>query len=79
MLRQDTSHRQLSIVPYLATTDNGTLYTPGTFLAYRLRGKAKKYRAGYLGALRRSLSHCGAVPVRSIKGGTAFISKQEGQ
>ncbi len=62
--------------PYLRTTAGGTLYTPGTFLAYTLRGRAKHYGDVYLRTLERSLDAVGAVPVRSIKGGKAYIPKE---
>lgn len=51
--------------------------TPGTFLAYNLRGVAKSYSSGYKKALERDLRDRGAQQVKSAGGGTAFISRSE--
>jgi hypothetical protein len=64
--------------PYLETTaDPATRYTPGTFLAYTLRGKAAKYSDVYLRALLRSLEReerAGkAMRVPSVRKGVAWI------
>ena len=55
-------------------------YTPGTFLAYTLAGKAKRYGAGYtralLRAINRRLSTGEVVAVRSAHGATAYVRKE---
>lgn len=62
---------------YLQCTANGTLYTPGTYIAYHVRGRAKRYADVYLRSLERGLKQVGAVPVRSIRGGVAYIPRPE--
>lgn len=52
----------------------GNGLTTGTFLAYRLHGKAKKYGASYQRALINSLHRVGAVQGRSCRGGVAFYA-----
>lgn len=68
------------IEPYLATTeDPATRYTPDTYLAYTLHGKAKDYSTHYVRALMAAISRrvdAGTVvPVRSVHGSTAYIRK----
>lgn len=59
---------------YLDSTARGRLITPGTYLAYTLRGRAKTYIGGYLRALLRALEDESDVePVRSIGGRTAYV------
>jgi hypothetical protein len=62
---------------YLDTTASGRLYTIGTYLHYQLRGKAKSYAERYSKALHNSVIRRGAVPVRSLKGGTAYRMPEE--
>lgn len=44
----------------------------GTFLTYRLRGKAKKWSGRYFGALRRGLEKEGWIETDSVLGGLAY-------
>jgi hypothetical protein len=62
---------------YLArTADPATRWTPHTFLAYTLHGKARDYAGGYHRALMRAIGRRVAagtvVPVRSKGGSTAY-------
>ena len=50
----------------------GNGLTIGSFLAYQLKGKAKKYSGHYVVALRNSCERVGAVAGRSKMGGIAF-------
>jgi NADH:ubiquinone oxidoreductase subunit F (NADH-binding) len=67
------------VQPYLAKTANPkTRYTPGTYLAYTLRGAAKhQYGSDYKRALVNSLMRLVAdgtvISTRSMHGYTAFI------
>ena len=57
------------IAQYLA----GPPYTVGTFLAYTLQGKAKKYTSRYLQRMIAVLNgDPNVVTVPSIRGGTAY-------
>lgn len=47
-------------------------YSVGTFLAYRLKGKAKSWFGRYFRALKRSLEKDGWVKTGSILGGLAY-------
>ena len=47
-------------------------YAVGTFLAYRLRGKAKAWSGRYLRSLRLSLDRAGWLPCPSKLGGAAY-------
>lgn len=59
---------------YLDSTSGGRLITPGTYLAYTLRGRAKTYIGRYLGALLRALdAEPDVAPVRSVGGRTAYV------
>jgi hypothetical protein len=58
---------------YLAETANGHLITPGTYLTYQLRGRAKQWAGRYHSALVRSLERVGAVPVPSVGRSTAYV------
>lgn len=63
---------------YLNTTaDPGTRWTPDTYLAYTLHGKAKDYSRGYANALMRALNRRvrdgTVISVRSKGGSTAYI------
>jgi hypothetical protein len=55
--------------------------TPGTYLAYMLRGKAKDYTSRYLKALQRALDRrqeAGTVLcVRSVGGRIAYIRRTD--
>lgn len=62
---------------YLALTSKGRLLTPGTFLAYTLRGRAKKWGDRYYRSLVASLLRSGAKPTRSLGGRTAYVIPQE--
>jgi len=62
---------------YLATTNSGRLLTPQTYLAYKLKGKARSYSRGYLNALMKDLRRIGASAVRSAGGGTAYVSTKQ--
>lgn len=57
---------------YLSVTAAGRYLTPGTFLAYVLRGKAKTYIGRYKSALIRSVKSVGALPVKSVGGKVAY-------
>jgi len=46
--------------------------TIGSFLAYVLRGEAKRYSGNYVRALRNSCERVGAIEGRSKLGGVAF-------
>lgn len=59
---------------YLHMTAGGRLLTPGTYLAYVLRGRARKYAGRYQSALMRSLEKRGARPVKSVRGGIAYTT-----
>ena len=65
--------------PYLAKTANPkTRYTPGTYLAYTLRGAAKHryggdYRRALVNSLTRLVADGTVVTARSVRGGTAYI------
>lgn len=63
------------------TADPGTRWTPQTFLAYTLHGKAKDYSAGYHDALMRALSRrlaAGTVTeIRSKGGSTTYIRTED--
>jgi hypothetical protein len=61
---------------YLAETDGGHLITPGTYLGYHLRGKAKSWLGRYHGALIRSLVSRGCERVRSIGGMAAYVTRK---
>ena len=50
----------------------GNGLTIGSYLAYQLRGKAKKYSGHYVTALRNSCERVGALEGRSKMGGIAF-------
>ena len=52
--------------------------TVQTFLAYRLRGKAKRYSASYVRALERSLSRACAIVGKSAGGRTAYYPQATG-
>jgi hypothetical protein len=63
------------VEPYLASNaergwDKGI--TPGTFLAYTLRGTAKRYSGNYLKALIRGLERVGAMEGKSVQGKIAY-------
>lgn len=65
---------------YLATTeDPATRYTPATYLAYTLHGKAKDYSQHYVRALMaaigRRVTAGTVVPVRSVRGSTAYVRR----
>jgi len=65
---------------YLATAeDPATRYTPDTYLAYTLRGKARDYLQHYVQALMAAINRRVAagtvVPIRSLRGSTAYIRK----
>jgi predicted alpha/beta-fold hydrolase len=65
---------------YLATTeDPATRYTPDTYLAYTLHGKAKDYSSHYVRALMAAISRRVAagtvVPARSAHGSTAYVRR----
>lgn len=46
--------------------------TPGTYLAYVLQGKAKRYSGNYLRALKNGLEKVGAFEGRSVQGREAW-------
>lgn len=50
----------------------GNGLTIGSFLAYALRGKAKKYSGHYVRALRNSCERAGAIEGASARGGVAY-------
>ena len=50
----------------------GAPITPGTFLAYQLRGRAKQWISRYLAALVRSLKAADTVETTSVGGCTAY-------
>ena len=52
--------------------------TVQTFLAYRLRGKAKRYADKYVCALERSLSRVHAIKGKSAGGRTAYYPQANG-
>jgi hypothetical protein len=63
------------VEPYLKSNaergwDKGI--TPGTFLAYTLRGTAKRYSGNYLRALVRGLERVGATEGKSVQGKIAY-------
>ena len=63
---------------YLDTTaDPATRYTPDTYLAHTLHGKAKNYSMHYVQALMRAIGRRVAegtvIPVPSVRGSTAYI------
>ena len=63
------------VEPYLKSNaergwDKGI--TPGTFLAYTLRGTAKRYSGNYLRALVRGLEMTGAWEGKSVHGKVAY-------
>jgi len=58
------------------TTKKGRLLTPGTFLAYTLRGEAKRWACRYSRSLVASLLRVGATPTRSIGGRTAYVRQE---
>lgn len=67
-----------NVTNYLDLTGSGTLFTPGTFLAYTLRGKAKAYSGHYLRRMMdRLMSDPGVVAVQSVGGSTAYIRKED--
>lgn len=70
------------IETYLDTTAERR-FTPGTFLAYQLRGRAKTWQAHYLRALRKSLDRRVATgrvrKVRSERGGVSYIRTEDMQ
>ena len=53
--------------------------TVQTFLAYRLRGKAKRYADKYVRALQNSLVRACAVKGKSAGGRTAYYPQAKGQ
>lgn len=55
-----------------ASRGKGNGITVGTFLAYRLRGEARKYAGRYRTALENSCVRRGAVVGRSVHGGVAY-------
>ena len=57
---------------YLSMTAAGRYLTPGTFLAYTLRGRAKTYITRYTKSLVRSVQLVGALPVKSVGGSIAY-------
>lgn len=59
---------------YLETTARGNLITPGTFLAYTLRGRAKRWAGRYEGALLRFIKRRNCKPVTSKGGRTAYVT-----
>ena len=63
------------VEPYLKSNAErgwGKGITPGTFLAYTLRGAAKRYSGNYLRALVRGLEKVGAVEGTSVQGKVAW-------
>lgn len=68
---------------YLSTNEArgiGRGLTVQTFLAYRLRGKAKRYSDKYVRSLERSLSRACAIKGKSAGGRTAYYPHvKEGQ
>lgn len=63
---------------YLDTTaDPATRYTPDTYLAHVLHGRAKNYSMHYVRALmraiRRRVDEGTVIPVSSVRGSTAYI------
>jgi hypothetical protein len=58
-------------------------WTPKTYLHYELRGKAKRYGAGYASALQRALDRrvqAGSViPVRSVGRKVAYMWTEDAQ
>lgn len=65
---------------YLATAeDPATRYTPATYLAYTLHGKAKDYSQHYvqalMGAISRRVAAGTVVPARSVRGSTAYVRR----
>jgi hypothetical protein len=62
---------------YLSENDRrgaGNGLTVGTFLAYQLGGKAKKYADRYANALVNSLERAGAIRGKSAHGAVAWYS-----
>lgn len=62
---------------YLDATSNGRLVTPGTYIAYKVKGRAKRWAGRYTASLVRSVKLVGAVAVKSIGGGTAYVLAPE--
>lgn len=56
---------------YLRTTKDRKL-TPGTYIAYTVKGRAKRWAGRYTASLVRSVKLVGATPVKSIRGGIAY-------
>ena len=64
---------------YLATNKSrgmGKGLTPGSYLSYELRGRAKSWAGRYTVGLVRSCERAGAVTGPSMKGGTAYYPKE---
>ena len=69
--------------PYLdKTADPKTRYTPGTYLAYTLRGAAKHryggdYKRALVNSLVRLVANGTVIKTRSIHGGTAYMKAEQ--
>ena len=67
------------VEPYLAKTRNPkTRWTPGTYLAYTLRGAAKHqyggdYHRALVTSLRRLVADGSVVVTRSVHGNVAYV------
>ena len=53
--------------------------TIGSFLAYRLRGRAKQFSDVYARSLERALLRRGCIPYKSAGGSVAFYLWKEGE
>ena len=67
---------------YLAENDSrglGKGLTVGSYLAYQLKGKAKKYSGRYAAALINALERRGSAVIkgRSAMGGVAYYSREK--
>jgi hypothetical protein len=70
------------VEPYLDTTaDPATRYTPDTYLAYTLHGKAKDYSVHYrdalMRAIRRRVDAGTVVPAKSVRGAVAYVRRPQ--